>query len=344
MRSFKNSKAKFSFLVSSILLAGFLRAAEAPHYPLIISELTNPNGYTLFANGGWDGNWYVGYNNTWVKKLPALPKGNYSRAFIGARLGRAKTLPPVGRPPEFKPIPGEVWAAVASTPAWSARQQVRLATTEDIPLEPGTEYALDHVGESQWYWAEVPLDALNFLGENFLAVWSPSPAFVSIASSPVLAAGWGGKDAGAWLLENRKGVPPQNPNYDRSKGLSYFHPALAVKLIPAGPAPSPKVRIVSFRNGTPEQPKPVVTVSVEGESIQRVWIEHNEPARRGDIVRGNWIQVGRSIWKAPYIFSIELDKLPKGRLFLRAAASNFWEEKAFSPSLEIEVDHKPIVK
>lgn len=69
---------------------------EAPPLPaekvLFLTELPNPNDYTLFANGGgWDGNWYVGYNTCWISELPAIPQTGFTRAFLGARLGRMKT-------------------------------------------------------------------------------------------------------------------------------------------------------------------------------------------------------------------------------------------------------------
>src|SRR5438552_1865059 len=67
--------------------------AQTSDYPVFVAQIPNPNDYVLFANSGWDGNWYVGYNNGWVKKLPAVPNGNYARAYLGAKLGRMKTLP-----------------------------------------------------------------------------------------------------------------------------------------------------------------------------------------------------------------------------------------------------------
>src|SRR5882724_9868081 len=122
--------------------------AQTSDYPVFVAQVPNPNDYVLFANSGWDGNWYVGYNNAWIKKLPAIPQGHYARAYIGAKLGRMKTLPPVGRPPEFNPVPGEIWVAIASTPIWTATQRRKLTTTGDIPLDGNAEYALENTGES----------------------------------------------------------------------------------------------------------------------------------------------------------------------------------------------------
>src|ERR1019366_1859363 len=113
--------------------------------------------------------------------------GTYVRAYVGVKLGRMKTLPPVGRPPEFSPIPGEIWIALSSTPSWTAKERMRLIATDDIPLDGNSEYATDHVGESQWFWTEVPLESIHVDGDNFVALWSPTPALLSISSSPVLA-------------------------------------------------------------------------------------------------------------------------------------------------------------
>src|ERR1019366_3882117 len=165
-------------------------SAATSDAPVFVAQVSNPNDYSLFANAGWDGNWYVGYNNGWVKKLPPIPKGDYARAFIGAKLGRVKTLPPVGRPPQFNPVPGEIWMAVSSTPVWKADQRMKLTSTEDIPLEASAEYALENVGESEWFWAEVPLSCVNFSGDNYLLLWSRSPALISVSSAPILAAAW----------------------------------------------------------------------------------------------------------------------------------------------------------
>src|SRR5258706_15995411 len=33
--------------------------AQSADYPIFIAQGPNPNDYSLFANGGWDGNWYV---------------------------------------------------------------------------------------------------------------------------------------------------------------------------------------------------------------------------------------------------------------------------------------------
>ena len=68
------------FLFTVSLLSSVILFAASADYPVFVAQVPNPNDYVLFANGGWDGNWYVGYNNGWIKKLPAIPKGNYAHA------------------------------------------------------------------------------------------------------------------------------------------------------------------------------------------------------------------------------------------------------------------------
>ena len=71
------SVLKVSFIVFGLTLyspRSTLHAAT-PDYPVFVAQTPNPNDYSLFANAGWDGNWYVGYNNGWIKKLPPIPQG-----------------------------------------------------------------------------------------------------------------------------------------------------------------------------------------------------------------------------------------------------------------------------
>ena len=199
-------------------------AAGSSDYPLYIEQISNPNDYSLFANAGWDGNWYVGYNNGWIKKLPVIPQGHYARAFIGAKLGRMKTLPPVSRPPIFNPVPGEIWMGISSTASWAAYQRFELTSTDDIPFEASSEYALENTGDSEWFWTEVPLEAVHLDRDNFLALWSSTPELISISSAPVLAAAWGGKEVNTWIAKNIHGEPPTN-SADAYENGSFLFPA-----------------------------------------------------------------------------------------------------------------------
>ena len=323
-------------LLTACLFALSAAYAAAPDAPVFVAQISNPNDYALFANGGWDGNWYVGWNNGWVKKLPPIPQGRYAHAYIGAKLGRMKTLPPVGRPPEFNPIPGDIWIALSSTPSWKAGQRWKLTTTDAIPLDGSPEYAVENIGESEWFWTEVPLEAVSLPGDNFLALWSPTPELLSVSSAPVLAAGWGEKDLNTWIMKDIKGEPTAG-SAAIATGISYFQPAMALKLIPEGNPHPMKVRLLAWQNGTLEHLKPVITASVEGDSVEEAWIEYATPIRHGDVIKGHWTPVGRPLWKAPYAFSLDQSRLPRGKVLLRIAARNLWEETAVSDPFEIDV-------
>jgi len=300
-------------------------------YPIFVSNLANPNDYSLFANGGWDGNWYVGYNTCWIKKLPAIPPGAYSRAYIGAKLGRAKLAPSAKNVWDKKPVPGSVYIALSSTLTWSKDQQYVLVENSEIPLEGDYESAVEGTGESQWFWQEIPLEKINAKGDNYLALGSTAAGLLTVSSSPVLAAGWGGKEADTWLLRDVEGAPPRTKPKDIGQPLAYFQPAMALKLIPeSGKGPHPiQLRVTEWKNPATPQGKPTITVQAAGDSIQQVWLEYGS--------KGSWTKIGRTLWKAPYIFSLDQTKLPHGRLELRVCAKNVWEEQAVSIPFNIEV-------
>src|SRR3989338_5805148 len=89
-----NASKRLSLFASCLCLFAIPLAAQEP---VFVADLPNPNDFGLFANGGWDGNWYIGYNTCWVQML-TVPEGKYQRAFIGAKLGRMKNYQPQGKP------------------------------------------------------------------------------------------------------------------------------------------------------------------------------------------------------------------------------------------------------
>jgi hypothetical protein len=336
-----------SFLLAASLIALPVKADSPPgalsDYPVFVAKLPNPNDYSLFANGGWDGNWYVGFNTCWIKKLPLFPPGNYSKAYIGVKLGRMKLVTNPKNIWDKHPVPGAIYMAINSTTAWSHQQSYFVADTEDIPLEGDAESAVEGTGESQWFWAEVPLKNVNLKGDNFLALWSPTPELLTVSSSPVVAAGWGGKDQDTWLTREIQGAPPRDPRQSIGTPITYFQPAMALKLILSGAAHSVSVQLVNWMPGTPDHPKPVVTANVNGDSIESVWLEYfiekgGEPNPRGvPSMNHTWVKVGRPLWKAPYVLSIEQTQLPPGRVQLRVAAANIWEQRGYSNAFTVEV-------
>ncbi len=311
-------------------------ASTTSDYPVYVSKLPNIQDYNLFANAGWDGNWFVGYPSCWIKKLPPIPPGTYARAFIGAKLGRMKLLTLPKKPWDPQAVPGIINMAVSSTASWTQTETLNLVETQDIPLDGSAEVALEGEGEAQWFWTEVPLSAVQPEGEHFLALWSKTPELLTISSSPVLAAGWGGKEIDSWLAKDIRGTAPSNPKQSLGTAISYFQPAMALKLIPAGPAHPVHVRLINWQNGTPEHLRPVITASISGESIERAWIEFEATASHG-AGSAQWRRVGRYLWKAPYQFSLDQSHLPPGKIRLRVAAANVWEEMGASDPFSVEV-------
>ena len=60
-------------------------SAKSP-VPSYFSPEKNLGRHYLYADGGFHADWYVGYNNCWIIKLPPVPTGGYAKAFIGAKL------------------------------------------------------------------------------------------------------------------------------------------------------------------------------------------------------------------------------------------------------------------
>jgi hypothetical protein len=114
--------------------------------PTILTLAPSVHDYGRFADGGPDANWYIGFNNAWIVKLPPAPAGDFARAFIGARIGRAKTRPNAQKPWVRETIPGKVYIGISQTPAWSSEKSFFLAETSDIPAEPDPQASVDGVG------------------------------------------------------------------------------------------------------------------------------------------------------------------------------------------------------
>lgn len=307
--------------------------------PVYVTHLGNVNDFSLFANGGWDGNWYVGFNTCWVTKFNIATNLGHPadfKAFIGAKLGRAKTKTITGRPPwEREAIPGEIYIAVASTPSWPATNRFLLTTTKDIPVEGDPENALDGVGESRWFWTEVPVEAIAFGGPNYLALYSSTPGLVSASSSPVLAAGWGlpsnakiggsRGEAHTWLNTAVSGAPPSNPEEALKTGVTYFEPAIGIKLVRLTGNDSAYIDVSLDdikQHNLPSGKITVVVKTVAALGVERVWIETSGD---GD----KWSKAGRYLWNPPYIFTINVS-LDMDKMMLRAAASDLSETIGYS--------------
>ncbi len=300
--------------------------------PVYLAELSNLNDYSIFANSGWDGNWYVGFNVCWMEEIPAPPAGNYVRAFIGAKLGRMKTRPVTGKPIwEKEPIPGSIYISLNSTPSWKQADSYFLTDSRDIPLEGDPENAPEGVGESRWFWTEVPVSMVSMTGPNYIALWSPTEYFVSTASSPILAGGWGSNKVNSWLNNDVKGYPPLNPATSLKTPITAFEPAIAVKLIPAGTQQDIIVKIRQIADGRAKTPNKTFIASVTGEEIEKAWLEVNDST-------GPWKKHGRYVYNVPFSFTLKPDLLPEGKMKVRVPASDIWGNTGFSMPAEIAVE------
>ncbi len=282
--------------------------------PSILTLAPSLHDYGRFADGGPDANWYVGFNNAWIVKLPPAPPGDFARAFIGAKLGRAKTRPVPGKPWLRETIPGKVYAGISPSPAWSSEQSFFLAETRDIPAEADPQARVDGVGAGEWFWAEVPLAQVSFTAPNYLIVWSPTNYFTKASSAPILAAtdlDEPGGETRAWLNRSISGVPPRTSGASLETPLNTLAPAIAIKLVP--PAPDePAVSVADFSVARAGK-RVLVRFSAAGEDVSEAWVE----ASRDQL---EWQRVSRFQRKPPYMFSLPPEKNPAPGSFIRGAA------------------------
>jgi hypothetical protein len=279
--------------------------------PTIVTLAPSVHEYERFADGGPDANWYVGFNNAWIVKLPPAPPGEFARAFIGAKLGRAKTRPMRDKPWLRETIPGKVYAGISASPAWTSEQSFFLAETHDIPAEPDPQARVDGAGAGEWFWAEVPMAQISFTAPNYLIVWSPTNYFTKASSAPILAAAdldEPGGETRAWLNRSIQGVPPRGRGASLETPLNTLAPAIAIKLVPPGPD-EPAVSIADFSAARAGK-RVVVRFSVAGEDVSEAWVE----ASRDQL---EWQRVSLIQRKPPYMFTVS-ERAPGS--FLRGAA------------------------
>lgn len=296
---------------------------------LYLSLAPNINEFGRFADGGSDSNWYVGFNNAWIVKLPAAPPGNYLRAFIGAKIGRAKTKPNAARPWERSVIPGKIYMAVSQRPAFNAEQSFFLAETKDIPLEPHKSIYMPRAGASDWFWTEVQPNMISTTRSNYLIIWSPTRKFREATQSPILAAlqqtsGSKGGVIRAWNNHSIEGVPPRREGGTLQVPIN-LKPALAIKLVPAKARGSVRVSGITSHA---LQDKIVVRFSATGTDIDLSWVEmsHDEL---------EWARVSEYRRSPPRIFSIPRGKIPARGAYLRGKARDTLANEAASDHIYV---------
>ena len=283
--------------------------------PTIITLAPTVHDYTRFADGGPDANWYVGFNNAWIVKLPPAPAGAFQRTFIGAKIGRAKTRPNPEKPWIREIIPGKVYMGISQTPAWSSEQSFFLAETADIPADADQQARVDGVGAAEWFWAEVPVSMVSFTAPNYLIAWSPSNYFTRASSSPILAAAEldeaSSREARAWNNRSILGVPPRSPANSLETPINNIVPALAIKLVP--PAPDEPAVSVNDLTLARSGKRVLVRFSAAGEDVTDAWVEVSRD-------RLDWERISTLQRRPPYVFALPPEKTPGPGLYLRGVA------------------------
>lgn len=296
---------------------------------IYLSDLSNPSEFTLFANSGWNGGWFVGRSKSWVQEISVPPQINIIKAFIGAKLGRMKVKPQEGKPAwESTAIPGTLFMTISSTQSFKNTQKYFLTSTEDIPYEGLPDDALIGTGESRWFWVEVPLDVINFGNKNYIALWSASKKLKDINSSPIIAAGWDIKDKrkNTWLFKDLKKQPPDQ--FSDGSPISYFDPALAIKLVPQN-AYNVLVHLKNISSAESDGGKLFFAATVTGVNIEKAWVEISQKTNK-------WERYNRCLYNTPYVFALEPATLPKKKFKLRAAAQDELGNTGYSNELELK--------
>lgn len=356
----KENKALFYFTALLILVFSGLSAlaqevADEEPPPLLIddapptwgSEGSSPDAVTFvslaenindcgrFADAGPDSGWYVGFNNAWIVKLPPAPTAKYARAFLGAKIGRAKSAPVPGQRGKRAPLPGKVYIAISDKPAFKSDQSFFLAETRDLPLEADPAAYTPGTGASEWFWAEVPLRLVSSDSENFLIAWSPTDYFISPSSSPILAAcdppqGQRPSAPIAWNNHSLHGVAPRAEEGTLETPVHNLLPALAIKLVEAGSA-KPQIRSFSSR---PVTGGFLFSFSVFGADIDLVWLETSQDQL-------DWQRSTRYIRRPPYLLVLPYDQISTRGTYVRASAAGLTGAMGSGEAIFIRPEGQP---
>ncbi len=295
--------------------------------PTYLALSPNINDFTRFADGGPDGNWYIGFNNAWIVKLPSAPAGDWARADIGARIGRAQTRPDPNKPWIREVIDGKVYMAISPTPAWTTEQSYFLAETSDISVEPDPTAELNGLGPAQWFWAEVPLSMISMTKPNYLIIWSPTKFFVRASSAPILAAAAADEAEGealAWNNHSILGVPPRSATYALETPLNNIHPALAIKLVPTTSSDLNVTDFTLARDGR----RVIASFSANGQDVSAGWLESSRDQL-------DWSRVTRYRRQPPFYFTLPPEHTPGPGSFLRGVVRDGLGNTSASAPIQI---------
>lgn len=303
-------------IIFSLLFASLSFAQDSDsksRLPVFVSQASNINDFGRFADGGPDENWYIGYNNAWIVELPPAPIGEYSRAFIGAKIGRAKTRHKSGgRHWEREVMPGRVYIGISGTPSFSPDHGFFLVDSKDISLEPDPRVYVPGAGEALWFWREVPAGMVSLSGPNYLIIWSPDRWVTASSSAPVLAAleeRNADSQPHAWNNRSLGGVAPRRQEGTLETPINHLKPALAIKLVPPNDATVAVHECSAKTTGNDL----VFRFSVEGESIESAWLESSADQL-------DWERFSRYVRRPPYFITIPRGQLPPRGAYVRAVA------------------------
>lgn len=308
-------------------MAVFESTAATPS-PEYVSMLKDLNRYDMYANGGWDGNWYVGYNSCWIVRVPPAPEGAYAKAYIGAKLGRSKSVPLPDKPWERAAIAGKIMMAVGSSPSFTSQQSFLLVENQDIPREAGPKETLKEAGSAQWFWAEIPLSAVSFNQPNYLALWSVSEQMTGSETSPIVAGAEAKSLQGpaAWVNRSMMGTPPRDTDTALETPISGLLPALALKLIPRSVLP---VKVENLNMAVGENGA-FVSFNAIGQDLRAAWVEIS-------FDRFDWQRVSPILYHPPFTFTLPKDVIPENdRYFIRGVAVDSLETHGYSREMVVK--------
>jgi len=331
----------YIFIFFIVLITQIL-SAEDIYYPTYITGSGVPlNEYTLFANSGWDGNWYVGSNMCWIKKFDKtlLPnKKLYSRFFIGVKLGRAKTQPKPASPPWEKDyIDGNIYVGISSTPSWRADQRYFLCKVSEIPTEGDWENAITTTGESRWFYTEIPIEKVNFEEDIWVCVYSNTEYLNSASSAPILAGAWRErpqKSFNVWLNNEINCSPPIDPSTSLKTQIRAFDPAIIIKLVPVGAETIPvNIQVVSIQEGRGQDDEKIFYIKSLTPDIERVFMEISQDNKE-------YKRLSKYLYSPPYVFNLSIPMVPKDisdDFYIRFTAEDIFGNKGSTKEIKLSI-------
>lgn len=282
-----------------------------------VSLVEGLDNYYLYANGGFHADWYVGYNNAWIVKLPPVDKTGYKEAYIGVKLGRAKNK---SYPDSYdlNPIYSKIFVSISNSPYFKSDNYV-ITTTDEIPMEPLENESLKWIDSSKWFWVKIPLNKISEKENNYIAVWAQSKELTSSLKAPIIAAAkFNDGEKNVWVNHSIKGALPPNENI-LEMPVSGIKPAIVLKLIPENDY---QVIIKNFRKKETEDSFIFDFVAIGG-NITKAWLEIS-------IDRIEWRKFSRYIYNSPFFITVNKNDFPKDIFYIRACASDIYENKGCS--------------